>query len=200
MALERGLAAELTDHLNYERGESSPSARPNTRKRECDQDRRPRRWGPSRPVAPTVSGEFDSLGPEFCAGGLQTDDQSPWSSRPVSSAPGLEAPADLADRRGCGTVSLRSVATGLVVSGRSVLTEGTGLTMDEWASKPWQTWRIRPTSTKRGFAIVSADDSFRSEPLAVDVTDNAGLGSFVQVQRWRDVPSQHFLLLRVREP
>ena len=42
-ALERGLAAELPDHLNYERGESSPSARPNTRKRECDQDRRPRR-------------------------------------------------------------------------------------------------------------------------------------------------------------
>lgn len=104
------------------------------------------------------------------------------------------------DRRGRGTVSLRSVATGLVVSGRSVLTEGTGLTMDEWASKPWQTWRIRPTSTKRGFAILSADDSFRSDPLAVDVTDNAGLGSFVQVQRWRDVPSQHFLLLRVREP
>ena len=30
-ALERGLAAELTDHLGYERGESAPSARPNTR-------------------------------------------------------------------------------------------------------------------------------------------------------------------------
>ena len=28
---ERGLAAELTDHLGYERGESAPSARPNTR-------------------------------------------------------------------------------------------------------------------------------------------------------------------------
>lgn len=31
VALERGLAAELTDHLGYERGESAPSARPNTR-------------------------------------------------------------------------------------------------------------------------------------------------------------------------
>ena len=30
-ALERGLAAELTDHLGYERGESAPSARPNPR-------------------------------------------------------------------------------------------------------------------------------------------------------------------------
>jgi len=30
-ALERGLAAELTDHLGYERGESAPSVRPNTR-------------------------------------------------------------------------------------------------------------------------------------------------------------------------
>ena len=38
-ALERGLAAELTDHLGYERGESAPSARPNTRKRESGQDR-----------------------------------------------------------------------------------------------------------------------------------------------------------------
>ena len=31
VALERGLAAELTDHLGYDRGESAPSARPNTR-------------------------------------------------------------------------------------------------------------------------------------------------------------------------
>ena len=31
MALERGLAAELTDHLGFWRGESAPSARPNTR-------------------------------------------------------------------------------------------------------------------------------------------------------------------------
>lgn len=59
-ALERGLAAELTDHLGYERGESAPSARPNTTKRECGQDRRPRRWGPSGPVAAHGAGRARS--------------------------------------------------------------------------------------------------------------------------------------------
>ena len=39
VGVERGLAAELTVHLDYERGESAPSVCPNTRKRESGQDR-----------------------------------------------------------------------------------------------------------------------------------------------------------------
>ena len=51
-ALERGLAAELTEHLGYEKGEPTSQARSNARNGTTPKTVDSSGWGPSRPVVP----------------------------------------------------------------------------------------------------------------------------------------------------
>ena len=51
-ALERGLAAELTEHLGYDRGEPTSQARGNARNGTTSKTVDSSGWGPSRPVVP----------------------------------------------------------------------------------------------------------------------------------------------------
>ena len=51
-ALERGLAAELTEHLGYDRGEPTSQARGNARNGTTSETVDSSGWGPLRPVVP----------------------------------------------------------------------------------------------------------------------------------------------------
>ena len=51
-ALERGLSAELSEHLGYDKGEPTAQARGNARNGTTPKDGGLARWGPSRPVVP----------------------------------------------------------------------------------------------------------------------------------------------------
>ena len=51
-ALERGLAAELTEHLGYDKGEPTSQARGNARNGTTSKMVDSSGWGPSRPVVP----------------------------------------------------------------------------------------------------------------------------------------------------
>ena len=51
-ALERGLAAELTEHLGYDKGEPTTQARGNARNGTTSKTVDSSGWVPSRPVAP----------------------------------------------------------------------------------------------------------------------------------------------------
>lgn len=60
------------------------------------------------------------------------------------------------DRRQKGTISIRSAKTGLVLAADRRVGNGTWVTMQEWSSKPWQRWFIRPSDEPRTVSIVSA--------------------------------------------
>ena len=51
-ALERGLSAELSEHLGYDKGEPTAQARGNARNGTTPKDGGLVRWGPSRPLVP----------------------------------------------------------------------------------------------------------------------------------------------------
>ena len=51
-ALERGLAAELTEHLGYDKGEPTTQARGNARNGTTSKMVDSSGWGPLRPVVP----------------------------------------------------------------------------------------------------------------------------------------------------
>ena len=51
-ALERGLAAELTEHLGYDKGEPTSQARGNARNGTTSKTADSSGWGPLRPVVP----------------------------------------------------------------------------------------------------------------------------------------------------
>ena len=101
------------------------------------------------------------------------------------------------DPRTKGSVSIRSAKTGLVLSADRHMGNATGVTMQEWASKPWQRWRIITSDEPRTFSIVSAFTEHGAKSM--DVWGDAH--NRVPVQVWDSWAGaqQKFMLLRPQE-
>lgn len=101
------------------------------------------------------------------------------------------------DRRQKGTISIRSAKTGLVLAADRRVGNGTWVTMQEWSSKPWQRWFIRPSDEPRTVSIVSAVTD--TGPKSMDVPNDADHLSHVQLWDSWDGSQQRFMLLRPQE-